>query len=193
MDNNQEDVGVLKENAKDITKLEFDDAVKLSQIFRDQAKDVEEKLFNFKIAFCGFLGIILAIIFSNINLFSSWFLFSVLTVTTLSFISIFIELRRDLSVAIPEFDRSVNELVIITNVRHIAVLRSDVNKNYIRDAQEQFRESNKIYQAMKAGRSIDDIVNEFGSHTNWRLKLAWWGVLFMSVPILFIFQFVYLK
>jgi hypothetical protein len=176
----------VKEDAKESTQRDFDNAVKLAEIFRAGVFNLDRKLFDFKMAFAGFLGIVLTIIFTNLSDFNIWFPRLILVVTFLTFVTLFFEIWREAQDKVTNLDEWENEVIMMANIRHIGVLRSDARR-YGLEAEKRNSENNKLYQAMKAGKTLEEIIKELGSHTKWRINMAWWGILFISVPVIFLF------
>lgn len=176
----------IKKDAKESTQRDFDNAVKLAEIFREGVSSLDRKLFDFKMAFAGFLGIVLTIIFTNLSNFNVWFPRLILAITFLTFVTLFFEIWREAQDKVTKLDEWENEVVMMANIRHVGVLRSDV-RHYGLEAEKRHSEKNKLYQAMKAGKPLEDIIKELGSHTKWKPNMAWWGILFVSVPIIFFF------
>lgn len=176
----------VKGDAKGSTQKDFENAVKLAEIFREGASNLDRKVFDFKLAFAGFLGILLTIIFTNISSFNNWFPKTILILTLLTFISLFFEIWQESQDKYAKVDEWDNEVVMMANIRHIGVLRPDVRK-YGLEAEKRHSENNKLYQAMKDGKTLEDIVEELGTHIRWKLNMAWWGILFIGVPVIFFF------
>jgi len=161
----------------------------MAEIFRDDFHGVDEKLFNFKIAFAGFLGIVLTIVFANLHSFETWFTWGILVVTFFTFTLMLIDLWWDIKGGFSNMDEWDNEVVMMANIRATANNHTELF-HYRKEAEDRYVKNNKLYQAMEGKKSIDEIVKECGSHRKWKLNFILWVMLFVSVPILFIAQFI---
>lgn len=178
-------------NIKEITRRDHVQAIESLQIFKADVDFLDREFFDFQIAFTGLLGISLTIIFSNIDYFSLWFLIIILAVTLLTFSSciynICVEAKGKFK-ALEVMERSA----LLAKIRNIAAIHKEFAQ-YGVEAEKIHSEDDKLFQAMKGCKKMEEILKELTIKREWKLYVFWWSALILSVPILFIFQLIYPK
>lgn len=145
----------------------------------------DRKFFDFRIAFTGFLGIILTIIFSNKENFSCYLPITVVGVFIFSFLLLLYEIwseGKDRMQNLNFWERTVT----LDNILNCAVQRN--LDNYTKEVVKILEQENKIMKAMKENKSVEDIVNLVSQKRKWDWHFFVWSLLALSVPILFLIE-----
>lgn len=174
----------MGEDIKEITQRDHRKALEDLWVFKQDIDFLDRKFFDVRLAFAGLLGVVLAIIFSNTNYFSKWFLYAILTVALLTFFSCICEIFREARGSINAYEE-MERNALLANIRNIAAIHPELIQ-YGTKAEEIYSKENKLLNAMKNKKPIEEMLKEFCEKRKWKLQVIWWGILFLSIPILFI-------
>lgn len=182
-------------NQQEIAKREFDDSVKQYIGYSKDFERLSRRFFDFQIAFTGLLGIISSIIFSNPSseLFKPlWFKMSFIIITALVFIIMISTIWRSAAKTVENFKKSERRTILL-NIRHDAISGGFGLGRYMGEAEKLLAKENLILQDMKNNDPIETIIRKYSSpDTNrWKGELILWGILFLSVPTLFLIRLIY--
>lgn len=170
---------------KESAKRHFNEALEMAKSFARDLQVFDRKFFDFRIAFVGFLGVILTIVFANTIAFSCFFQSTVVIVFIISFFFLLheiwiegIEKMRNLNIQ--------ERKLILHNILNSAVQRN--KREYAEQVVKILEVENKIIQAMNANRSIDEIVSSIIRERKWNWGFFVWSLLALSVPIMFLVE-----
>lgn len=151
-----------------------------------------------KLAFTAFIGIIFTIIFQQNN--NSKITFGLNFTTLILFILIltFLLLLQDFWLKFKIFNKKIPkeaQRAILDNIKYtvrIMALTEPSDKKrfeeYYKEASRLIREQHEISQAIKQGKSIQEIIKSGSSKSTWLFNFIAWAMLFLSIPILFLFK-----
>lgn len=178
-DNNQEkEIG-------ESAKKHFLEELETYKVSVNELQIFDRKFFDFRIAFTGFLGIILTIIFSNKENFSCYFPITVVGVFLFSFFLLLYEIwdeGKDKMQNLNFWERTT----ILNNILNCAVQRN--LDNYAKDVFKTLERENEILKAMNEKKSIEEIVGMISQKRKWDWHFFVWSLLALSVPILFLIE-----
>lgn len=163
------------------TKRQLDSSIEIAKTFTTDLESFSKKFFDLRIALTGFLGVILTIIFSNGEDFSSYLPIVVMTVFILSVFLLLYELFKEGDRRMKSLNQSERTL-ILHNILYSAV-QGNLTQ-YIADASKALVKEHKIGQAMKEGKTVEEIISLIGYNRKWDLNLILWILLTLSVPVI---------
>ena len=149
-----------------------------------------------KLAFTAFIGIIFTIIFQQNNSSAITFGFNFFTLILFIVILTFLLLLEDFWLKFKIFDKKIQRearKAILNNIRHTAIimyyLLSDKKVlEYEKEAFLLLQKEHEIGQDIKKRKSIQEIIKSGTPRSEWRFNFIAWAMLFLSIPILFLFK-----
>lgn len=170
---------------KEYTKKQLDSSIEIAKTFDTGLESFSKRFFDFRIALTGFLGVILTIIFSNREDFSFYLPVAVVIVFIFSVVLLLYELFKEGGRRMQDLNQSERTL-ILHNILYSAVQGNLTN--YIADASMALTKEHKIGQAMKNGKTVEEIISLISYNRKWDLNLILWSLLTLSVPVIFLLE-----
>lgn len=174
-----------KREIRESARRHFFEELETYKTIVNELQVFDRKFFDFRIAFTGFLGIILTIIFSNKENFSCYFPITVVGVFIFSFFLLLYEIWDEGKNKMQNLD-FCERTVILHNILNSAAQRN--LDNYMKDVLKIIEQENKIIKAMKESKSVEDIVKLISQKRKWDWHFFVWSLLALSVPILFLIE-----
>jgi len=166
-------------------KKHFDDTSSNYKLMKQYEEKFYEIFFKVKLAFIGFIGVLLTIIFNIIEKFTKGFVISLSTILVLIFILLIIEWwlkLRDLNNALAHSYRSN----ILAKIKHIAKIEEGRFSQYDNRSSQILIQRDDVWQAMENNEPISVIINE--PKNRWQISFVIWSLLFLAVPVLLILE-----
>jgi hypothetical protein len=174
----QSDIRIVEEEFKNAA-----DRLILWLVFQEK---FYENFLKIKLGFLAFLGVVLAIVFSDTSKFSCDFLFCFLSIVFTTFLLLVASLlmkSQDIYKTLKEQYRRV----MLSKVRDIAT--KDRLEKYREEANNLLTDEDQIRQEMYKNEPIEKII-KYKENYGWRMELVVWAIIFLSVPILFLLELV---
>ena len=174
------DVESIKE-----AKIFFDDTSNNYKLMKQYEETFDEIFLKVKLAFIGFIGVLLTIIFANIDKFTSISLISLNVILILVFILLIIEWwlkLQDLYNALAYSYKSN----VLAKVMHIATMQKDKFSHYGQRVEQILTQRDELRQAMENNETIN-IITKLPKN-RWKPVFIIWSILFLITPILLILE-----
>src|SRR3989344_3088268 len=163
---------------KESTRRHFFEALETYKAFANELQIFDRKFFDFRIAFTGFLGVILTIVGSNRDEFSCYFLVATVIVFIISFFLLLYEIWHEGKNKMQNMNSWERTLILYN------VLNSSAQRNmdsYTTQVIEILEKENKVIQSMKENKSIEEIVGIINRKRKWGVRFFIWSILALSV------------
>lgn len=174
-----------KEKIRESARKHFFEALETYKAFANELQTFDRKFFDFRIAFTGFLGVILTIIFLNRENFSCFFPIAVIVVFIFSFILLLYEIWDEGKNKMKNMN-SWERTITLYNILNSAAQRN--MDSYATQVVKVIKEENKVVKAMKENKSIDEITDLINQKRKWNWEFFVWSLLAASIPILFLIE-----
>jgi|SRR3989344_1437190 len=177
--------GAAKEKVRESTRGHFFEALETYKAFAQELQAFDRKFFDFQIAFTGFLGVILTIVFSNKEDFSFCFPIAIIAIFISSFILLVYEIWYEGKKKMQNLN-SWEHTLTLYNILNSAA-QEDMD-SYATQVIKILEQENKVIKAMREGRSVEEIADLINQKRKWNWEFFVWSLLALSVPILFLIE-----
>ncbi|MDO8469467.1 MAG: hypothetical protein Q7S84_00410 [bacterium] len=176
---------MLEKEQKEKVRRELQSTQATYKIFSDELQNLSRMFFDFKVAFGGFLGIILVLVLGNPQNFTKGLATTITIITLITFTKLLQEFWVGIKNRMKSFE-SVERDALLANIRDHAAGHKELY-TYGAEAERVYSTEDKILQSMRKGFPIEQILKNTTPERNWKAEMLIWILLVISVPIAFLF------